>query len=119
VVRASAFWHDEAMRTPLLWGLSGVVLVQEHVAQVGDLGSLLTAEPALLAGLALQVPAGLIALCLVRALLRVALGLAPARRSTHAGSLALAHACTAFASSPLRAAALASQHAGRAPPLPA
>jgi len=118
-VRSGAFWHDETMRTPLLWALSGVVLAQEHVAQVGDLGSLLTAEPALLAGLALQVPAGLIALWLVRALLRVALGLAPARRSTHSGPLALVRSGTAFASWPLRAAALASQHAGRAPPLPA
>ena len=118
-MRAGAFWHHEAVRTPLLWALSGVVLAQEHVAQVGDLGSLLTAEPALLAGLALQVPAGLIALWLVRALVRVALGLAPARRSSRPEPLALLRASAVFASSPLRNAALASRHAGRAPPLPA
>jgi hypothetical protein len=105
------------MRTPLLWILSGAVLAQEHVAQAGDLGSLLTAEPALIAGLALQVPAGLIALWLVRALLRAAVGLAPAR-SSQLVRLPLAKAGFAFASSPLRPPALASRHAGRAPPLP-
>jgi hypothetical protein len=119
VVRAGAVWHDESVRTPLLWILSLAVLVQEPLAQVGDLGSVLTAEPALLAGLALQLPAGLIALWLIRALLRVALGLGPAPGSRQAARLLLARTSFAFASSPFRPAVLASRHAGRAPPLPA
>lgn len=119
VVRAGAFWHHEVMRAPLVWILSGAVLAEEALAQVGDLGSLLTAEPALVAGLLLQVPAGLVALLLVRALLRAALGVALARRSAQPVRLSLTSASAAFWSSPFRPTALASRHAGRAPPLPA
>jgi hypothetical protein len=119
IVRAGAFWHHEVMRAPLVWVLSGAVLAQESLAQVGDLGSLLTAEPALVVGLLLQVPAGLVALLLVRTLLRAALGVALARRSAQVVRLSLTSAGAAFASSPLRTPALASRHAGRAPPLPA
>ena len=119
VVRAGAVWHHEVMKTPLLWILSGAVLAEEHVAQVGDLGSLLTAEPGLVVGLLLQVPADLVALVLVRALVRAAMGLAVARRSGQVVRLALTSASVAFSSSPFRAPALASRHAGRAPPLPA
>lgn len=107
------------MKTPFLWVLSGAVLAEEAFAQVGDLGSLLTAEPALVVGLVLQLPAGLIALLLVRALLRAAVGVALSRRSAQVVRRPLTSASAAFSSSPLRAPALASRHAGRAPPLPA
>lgn len=119
VVRSGAVWHHEVMKALLLWLLSGAVLAEEALAQMGDVGSLLTAEPALVVGLLLQVPAGLVALLLVRSLLRAALGVSLARRSEQVVRLSLASASAAFSSSPLRAPALASRHAGRAPPLPA
>jgi hypothetical protein len=106
---------------PLLWIPTAALMVQEQLerlAQGGDLTSVLAAEPLLLAGLLLQVPCGLIAVWLVRALLRNALWPAFTRRSAHAVRLGpLAGASLAFVSSPLRPAALASRHAGRAPPL--
>ena len=125
VVRAGALWHHETVRTPFIWIPATALLVQEHVERVlldgGDLGSLLAAEPALLAGLVLQVPCGLIALWLVRALLRAAdeLGLALARRPADVVRLTRAGHVFSFAPWRLRPAALASRHAGRAPPLPA
>jgi hypothetical protein len=106
--------------TPLLWIPTAALVVQEQVerlAQGGDLTSVLAAEPLLLAGLLLQVPCGLIALRLVRALLRSALWPALTRRSAHVARLPLTRASLAFLSSPPRPAALASRHAGRAPPL--
>jgi hypothetical protein len=123
-VRAGAVWHDETVRTPLLWIPSAAVLAHEHLERLlqgGDLGSVFAAEPALLAGLLLQVPCGLIALWLVRALLRTAddLALALARRAAHVVRLPSASLGAFFGSSLLRTAALASRHAGRAPPLPA
>ena len=63
--------------------------------------------------------AWLVALLLVRSLLRATLGVSLARRSGQAVRLSLTSASAAFSSSPLRAPALASRHAGRAPPLPA
>lgn len=122
--RSGAVWHHEAVRTPLIWIPAAAVLIHEHLerlAQDGDLGSLLAAEPAILAGLALQLPCGLFALWLIRALLRAAdeLGLALARRSADVMQLPLASRSFSIASSLLRPAALASRHAGRAPPLPA
>ena len=62
--------------TPLLWIPTAALIVQEQferLAQGGDLASVLATEPLLLAGLLLQVPCGLIALWLFRALLRNAL----------------------------------------------
>ncbi len=106
--------------TPLLWIPTAALLVQEQVerlAQGGDLASVLAAEPLLLAGLLLQVPCGLIAFWLFRALLRTALWPALTRRSAQAARLPLARASLAFVSSPLRPTPLASRHAGRAPPL--
>jgi hypothetical protein len=106
--------------TPLLWIPTASLIVQEQVerlAQGGDLTSVLAAEPLLLAGLLLQVPCGLIALWLVRALLRSALWPALTRRSARVVRLPPTRASLAFVSSPLRPAALASRHAGRAPPL--
>jgi hypothetical protein len=108
--------------TPLLWIPTAALIVQEQVerlAQGGDLASVLAAEPLLLAGLLLQVPCGLIALWLVRALLRTALWPGLTRRSAQVARLPLASANLAFFSLPLRPAALASRHAGRAPPLAA
>ena len=106
--------------TPLLWIPTAALIVQEQferLAQGGDLASVLATEPLLLAGLLLQVPCGLIAVWLLRALLLTALWPALTRRSSQAAELPLARASLAFVSSPLRPAALASQHAGRAPPL--
>jgi len=100
-----------------------VFLVQEHLerlTQNGDAGWLTAAEPAVLAGVALQIPCGLFALWLARTLLRAAdeLGWALARRST-APTRPRAPAIRAPVSvdvSPLRLRVLASRHAGRAPP---
>jgi hypothetical protein len=108
--------------TPLLWIPTAALVVQEQVerlAQGGDLTSVLAAEPLLLAGLLLQVPCGLIALRLVRALLGSALWPALTRRSAHVARLPLIRPGLAFLSSPPRPAALASRHAGRAPPVAA
>jgi hypothetical protein len=112
------------VRTPLLWIPATAVLVQAHLERLlqdGDLGSLLAGEPAVLAGVALQVPCGLIALWLLRALLRAAdeLGYALARRSTGLVRLPLASRGASSSSSRPRLPALASRHAGRAPPLAA
>ena len=99
-----------------------VFLLQEHVehlVQDGDIGLLTAAEPAVLAGVAVQIPFGLCALWLARALLRAADGIARAlarrpspraRRPTTSRHLLFVHA------SPLRLRVLASRHAGRAPP---
>ena len=106
--------------TPLLWIPTAALIVQEQferLAQGGDLASVLATEPLLLAGLLLQVPCGLIALWLFRALLRNALWPALTCRSDQGGPPPLARTSLAFFSSPFRAAALASRHAGRAPPL--
>ena len=106
--------------TPLLWIPTAALIVQEQferLAQGGDVASVLATEPLLLAGLLLQVPCGLIAVWLFRALLRSALWPALARRSAQAAVLPLLRASFDFVSSPLRPAALASRHAGRAPPL--
>lgn len=124
IMRFGAVWHHGIVRSPLVWIPAATVLLHEHLerlAQDGDLGSLLAAEPSLLAGLALQVPCGLIALWLIRSLLRAAdeLGLALARRSADVMQLPLASRSFSIASSQLRPAALASRHAGRAPPLAA
>jgi hypothetical protein len=106
--------------TPLLWIPTAALIAQEQferLAQGGDLASVLATEPLLLAWLLLQVPCGLIALWLFRALLRSALWPALTRRSAPTAGLPLTQAALAFVSSPLRPAALASRHAGRAPPL--
>jgi hypothetical protein len=120
-VRARALWHHAGVRVPLVWIPAAAVLVQEHVerlVQDGDLGSLLAGEPAVLASLALQVPCGLIALWLVRAVIRAAdeLALTLARRSAQRLRLPLASHGLFFGPARLRPAALASRHAGRAPP---
>ena len=106
--------------TPLLWIPTAALIVQEQferLAQGGDVASVLATEPLLLAGLLLQVPCGLIALWLFRALLRNALWPALTRRSAQGAPPPLARTSLAFLSSPFRPAALASRHAGRAPPL--
>jgi hypothetical protein len=99
-----------------------VFLVQEHLerfAQNGDSAWLTAAEPAVLAGVALQVPCGLLALWLARTLLRAAdgLGYALARRTAaHARRAPASPGALSTAVPPLRLPVLASQHAGRAPP---
>jgi hypothetical protein len=106
--------------TPLLWIPTAALIVQEQferLAQGGDLASVLATEPLLLAGLLLQVPCGLIALWLFRALLRNTLWPALTRRSAQGAPAPLARTSLAFLASPFRPAALASRHAGRAPPL--
>lgn len=98
-----------------------VFLLQEHVERVvheGELGQLAAVEPVVLVGLGLQLPCGLLALWLVRSLLRAAdrLGWALARRSG-APSRRPPHGLgRAVHASPLRLPVLASRHAGRAPP---
>jgi hypothetical protein len=106
--------------TPFLWIPTAALIVQEQferLAQGGDVASVLATEPLLLAGLLLQVPCGLIAVWLLLSLLRSALWPALTRRPAQCAPPPLARTSLAFLSSPLRPAALASQHAGRAPPL--
>jgi hypothetical protein len=99
-----------------------VFLVQEHlerIAQNGDVAWLTAAEPAVLAGVALQIPCGLFALWLVRMLLRAAdeIGCALARRSASRRRRSATSRSPLFVDvSPLRLRVLASRHAGRAPP---
>jgi hypothetical protein len=98
-----------------------VFLLQEHVehlVQDGDIGLLTAAEPAVLAGVAVQIPFGLCALWLARALLHAADGIARAlarRPSPRARPTTSRHPSFVHAS-PLRLRVLASRHAGRAPP---
>jgi hypothetical protein len=99
-----------------------ILLVQEHVehlVQDGDIGLLAAAEPAVLAGVAVQIPFGLCALWLARALLRAAdgIGRALARRSSSGAQFLTTSRLGLFVhASPLRLCVLASSHAGRAPP---
>jgi hypothetical protein len=109
------------------WRLAAIpavaFLVQEHVERLahdGGGGALVaSAEPAVLAGLALQLPCGVLALLLVRTLLRRAddLGFALARRSSGRLWPVLASLRGRLQASPFRPATLAAAHAGRAPPL--
>jgi hypothetical protein len=121
VVRFRALWHHAGVKTRIVWIPAAAVLIHEHVERLlqdGDLGSLLASEPAVLAGLALQVPVGLVALWLVTALLRTAneLGFALTRSTAQRFWLPAAALASCSAVTPLRARVLASLHAGRAPP---
>jgi hypothetical protein len=101
---------------------SGLFLVQEHAERLvhdGDFGWLTAVEPAVAAGVVLQLPCGLLAVWLVRALLRAAdgLGSALARRSASARRLmAPRRVRLPRQAALLRLPVVASQHAGRAPP---
>ena len=97
-------------------------LVQEHLERVlqdDQVGWLTTLEPAVLVGVGLQVPCGLLAVWLVRTLLRVAhqLGCTLAGRSVREARPP--KQLGASPPPPLRLSVLASSHAGRAPPLAA
>jgi hypothetical protein len=98
-----------------------ILLVEEHVerlAQDGEIGWLTAVEPAVLAGVALQIPVGLVAVWLARVLLRAAdqIGWALARRSSSAARRIGASRPLFICTSSLRLRVLASRHAGRAPP---
>jgi hypothetical protein len=101
---------------------SALFLVQEHAERLihdGEFGWLTTLEPAVAAGVVLQVPCGLLAVWLVRALLRAAdgLGSALARRSGSTRRLrAPRRVRLSHQAATLRLRVVASQHAGRAPP---
>ena len=75
-------------------------------------------DPAVLVGLALQLPCGVLAVWLVRTLLRAAdqLGLTLARRAARPARPAHRVRLRPLAVAPLRLPVLASQQAGRAPP---
>jgi hypothetical protein len=122
-----ASFRGESPRRLPGWPLATIpaatFLVQEHVERLlhdGEFSWLVSAEPAVLAGVALQLPCGFFALWLVRALLRKAdqVGLALARRCAPRIRVAL-ESRRPFQPSPLRPAALASRQAGRAPPVAA
>jgi hypothetical protein len=126
VRRSLASFRGEGPRRLPGWPLATIpaatFLVQEHVERLlhdGEFGWLVSAEPAVLAGVVLQLPCGLFALWLVRALLQRAdgIGLALARRSAPRIRLALQSRRLPFQPTALRPAALASRQAGRAPPL--
>lgn len=90
-----------------------------RILQDGQVGWLTTLEPVVLIGVGLQLPCGLLAVWLVRTLLRAAerLGCTLARRGLHGPRPP--ERLAASASPSLRLSALASRHAGRAPPFPA
>jgi hypothetical protein len=90
----------------------------EHLLQDGRVHWLTSLEPAVLAGIALQIPRGLLALGLIRSLLRAAdeLGFAIARGISTGPRRRLTCAGLVTNASPLRLRVLASGHAGRAPP---
>jgi len=126
VQRMLASFRTGGTRLLPAWRLAAVpplvFLAQEHVerlVQDGDLGWLTAVEPVVLVGVALQVPCGLLALWLARALLRAAdeLGCALARRSSAAARRPPGNQPVFVHASPFRLRALASRHAGRAPPV--
>jgi hypothetical protein len=125
VVRALASSHATGPRPLPSWRLAVipplVFLVQEHVEHLvrdGSSGWFTAVEPTVLAGIALQIPCGLLALWLVRVLLKAAdqIGCALASRSSRATRRPTAGLTLFVYASPLRLRVLASQHAGRAPP---
>lgn len=101
---------------------SAAFLAQEHLERFfhdGELGWLATPEPAVVAGVLLQLPCGLFALWLVRSLLRVADELGYALASGTARRVEQAPALQTFGGTqapPLRLHALARGLAERAPP---
>jgi hypothetical protein len=124
--RALASFRAEAPQRLPGWRLAALpvlgFLVQEHLERLlqdDQVSWLTTLEPTVLIGVGLQVPCGLLALWLVRTLLRAAeqLGVTLARRSVHGAPPP--HRLRASAALALRPCVLASRHAGRAPPLAA
>jgi hypothetical protein len=91
----------------------------EHLLQDQRLAWTTGLEPAVLIGIALELPCGLLAIWLVRTLLRAAeqLGWALARRAARPARPELPVRLRPPAFAPLRLPVLASQQAGRAPPV--
>jgi hypothetical protein len=124
VRRARAAYRGAPTQTLPSWRLAvlppAAFIVQEQLERLVQDGSLawLTAEPALVAGAALQVPFGLAAVWLARALLRAAdrVAWALARRAAQSRRRRPEASRTPFEAPCLRLPALASPHAGRAPP---
>lgn len=110
------------------WRLAAVpplaFLAQEHIETFvsdGRAGWLTAAEPAVLAGVGLQLAVGAAALWLARSLLRAAdhLGWLLARRPARADLAPSRTGASPFEAAPARLPALASRQAGRAPPVAA
>jgi hypothetical protein len=125
VRRALASFRTKGPRPLPGWKLAVVpplvFLLQEQVERLvqGGGGWFTSVEPFVLAGLAAQLACGLFVLWLVRTLLRGAdeLGCALARHAGRtAGRRPASRLPRAVQASPLRLHALASRHAGRAPP---
>jgi hypothetical protein len=125
VRRALASFHRTGPQPLPSWRLAAipalVFLVQEHLeplVQDGGIDWFIAAEPAVLVGVPLQIPFGLCALWLARALLRAAdqIGCALARRLSSRARCPTTSCHSLFHASPLRLRVLASRHAGRAPP---
>jgi hypothetical protein len=126
VRRALGSFRGYAPRPLPSWHLAAVpsaaFLLQEHLEaffQNGDTGWFVTAEPAVLAGALLQLPCGLLAVWLVRTLLRAAdeLGYALARRAERrVRQLPAPQLCHGRQDTPLRLLALGRGLAERAPP---
>ena len=123
--RALAFRAEGPQQLPR-WRLAALPMVgflaQEHLERIlqdGQVGWLTTLEPVVLIGVGLQLPCGLLAVWLVRTLLRAAerLGCTLARRGLYGPRPP--ERLAASASPSLRLSVLASRHAGRAPPFPA
>jgi hypothetical protein len=123
--RALASFRAEGPQPLPGWRLAAIpalgFLAQEHLERVlqdDQVGWLTTLEPAVLIGLGLQLPCGLLAIWLVRTLLRAAeqLGWMLARLSADGARGPVLLGVGEFTASPLRLSVLASRHAGRAPP---
>ena len=93
----------------------------ESFVSDGHAGWLTAADPVVLTGAALQLAVGAAVLWLARSLLRAAdhLGWSLARRAARAGRARPRTSAWPFEAVPVRFPVLASQQAGRAPPLAA
>jgi hypothetical protein len=125
--RAADSFHGRSARTLPSWPLAGVpsvaFIAQEHIESFlhnGELNWLTVAEPTVMLGAVMQLPCGLLALWLVRTLIRAADGLGQAlsrsraeRRVRDRPALAICHGRQ---DDPLRLLALARGLAERAPP---
>ena len=125
VRRAVASFRQAGPKPLPSWRLAGIpslaFLLQEHLEHLihdGNLGLLTAAEPAVVVGVALQLPCGLFAVWLMRTLLRAAdeLGWALARRSAAEARQLPQNQVGLNQAAPPRLPVLAGLHAGRAPP---
>ena len=123
--RVRASFRAEGPQPLPAWRLAALpalgFLVQEQAERLvvdDKLDWLTVLEPAVLVGVALQLPCGLVAIWLVRTLLRAAeqLGYVLARRTARAARRPQLVRLKPLEISPPRLPVLASQQAGRAPP---